>query len=28
VPRKKDLKKLSDWLALKKQATNNKQDDE
>lgn len=27
-PRKKDLKKLSDWLALKKQASNNKQDDE
>ncbi len=28
VPRKKDLKKLSEWLALKKQAANNKQTDD
>lgn len=28
VPKKKDLKKLSDWLTLKKQAANNNPDDE
>jgi pyruvate/2-oxoglutarate dehydrogenase complex dihydrolipoamide acyltransferase (E2) component len=28
VPKKKDLKKLSEWLALRKQAAENKQDDE
>jgi hypothetical protein len=27
-PRKKDLKKLSEWLQLKKQAGGNQQDDE
>jgi hypothetical protein len=27
-PRKKDLKKLSEWLALKKQASGNRDDDE
>ncbi len=28
VPKKKDLKKLSEWLALRKQAAENKRDDE
>ncbi len=28
TPRKKDLKKLSEWLALRKQAAENKRDDE
>ncbi len=28
APKKKDLKKLSDWLKLKKQAANNNPDDE
>ncbi len=28
APRKKDLKKLSEWLKLRKQASTNKQDDE
>jgi len=28
VPKKKDLKKLSEWLALRKQAAQNRQDDE
>lgn len=28
IPKKKDLKKLSEWLALRKQAAENKHDDE